>query len=180
MEKYSKSYKFIALLVSIIVVCFSIFMIIQPAMSISILIKSLGVIVFFDGFLHTISYFKNPKEEKTVSLDLIRGILNFIIGVIVISNPEAFLSFFAIIIGVWILIQSIVKFQFAFNMKALEDKNWVIILILAIITFILGCVIIFNPLGFAKDMIVIYGIILLITEIINIIEITLVMISKNK
>lgn len=179
MEKYSKSYKFISLLVSIIFVCFSVFMIIQPAMSISVLIKSLGVIVLVDGILHIASYFKHLKGEKTLSLELIRGILNFIIGVIVISNPEAFLSFFAIIIGVWILIQSIIKFQFAFNMKSIEDKNWIIIFILAIVTFLFGCVILFNPLGFAKDMTIIYGIILLITEIINIIEIILFMLSNK-
>ena len=155
-------------------------MIIQPAMSISVLIISLGIIVLLDGLLHIISYFRNSKEERTVTLELIRGVLNFIIGVIIILNPGSFVSFFAIIIGVWILIQSLIKFLFAFNMKAVEDKNWIIILILAIITFILGCVIVFNPLGFVKDITVIYGIILLITEIINIIEIVLVMISKKQ
>lgn len=179
MNKISSSYKFISLIVSIAIVCFSIFIIIQPEISVLVAIISLGSIVLIDGLLHIISYFRKSREERTISIELIRGILSSLIGLMIIINPVMFSSFLPIIIGIWIVIQSIVKLQFAFTMKAVSEKNWIIVLLLSIITLLLGLFIIFNPFSIVVALTTICGIILLISEILNIIEIILVMISNK-
>lgn len=179
MEKFSSSYKFISLLVSIAIVCFSIFIIVQPEFSVLVTIIALGVIVLLDGLLHIISYFRKSSEERTISIELIRGVLSSLIGIIIIINPVMFSSFLPILIGIWIVIQSIVKLQFAFTMKAVGEKNWIIITLLSIITTLLGLFIIFNPFAIVVALTTICGVILLISEVLNIVEIILVMISKK-
>jgi uncharacterized membrane protein HdeD (DUF308 family) len=179
MEERFKTYKIMSLLISVILVFFSIFMILKPGVSVIALIVSLGVIVLLDGIIHIISYLRIKKEFKSFNIELIRGIMNFIIGLIIIINPSIFTNFLPIIIGVWIVIQSIVKLQFAFNMKKAEDKNWLIILLFAIITLIIGLVVIFYPFEVIKQITTICGIILLVSETINISELLFIMIRKR-
>ena len=57
-------------------------------------------------------------------------------------NPTLISGFLPFIIGAWMIIESIIKFQLAFNVKEIENSHWVIMLALSIITFVLGIFII--------------------------------------
>ena len=101
------------------------------------------------------------------------------LGFVFIFNPHIIVSFLPFIIGAWIVIEGIIKLQFAFNMRGNETGNWIILLILSILTIILGFVIIYNPFGTAVAITSLAGILLLINETINIIE-SIYVIAKFK
>ena len=84
---------------------------------------------------------------------------------------------YMMLIGMWIILSSAIKFQFALKVKDSSNSNWIIILTLSIITFILGLLMIINPIGSMITITTFGGVVLFITEIINIIEYIMIILN---
>ncbi len=164
--KYLKT----SIAISILLIIFSIFLIFAPEASLSLIMRVLGIILIFSGLLHTINYFSEFKEFKTISVQLIIGVLTLIIGITIIFKPLIINDILVILIGSWIIIESVIKFQIALKEKVLGLDFWLLPLILSIVSFIIGVVILFNPFEAIIAITTICGIMLLISEICNIIE----------
>ena len=89
---------------------------------------------------------------------------------LIFINPDLINGLLPIIIGSWTIIQSIIKFQLAFNMKSFNAPNWAFLLIGSIMTFVIGIIILLNPFGTAIAITQLCGIFLFVSEVINIIE----------
>ncbi|MDO4282174.1 MAG: DUF308 domain-containing protein [Clostridia bacterium] len=166
LKKFAKS----SLVISLALIILALFLIFKPTESLNFIVIVVGIILAIVGLIHTISYFSASKEFKSLSFELIQGIVLISVGIIFIIKPNLINEFLASLVGAWIIIQSIIRFQFAFNLKAIENKNWSLMLILSIVTFILGIIIIFNPFATLVAVTTISGVMLLISEIINVLE----------
>lgn len=180
MEQYFKKYTINSLLISVLLLIISIFLMIKPIELLNFIIMMFAGVIAIDGIFHVISYYKVPKELKLFNYELIEGILQFILGIITLINPDWVKAFFPILIGMWIVLSSIIKFQFAINIKDDISSNWIIILTMSIITFILGLIIVFNPIGSVITITTLVGIILFVTELINIIEYIVIIFKLRK
>lgn len=170
MLEYLKKYERNSILGSLLIVLVSILVIVKPTAILTTVILSLGIIAIVDGLIHVISYMGTSKEVKTFSQELFEGFIEIIAGICLISFRNVFISMVPIVIGIWIILKSILKFQLALNLKAAEEKNWISLLIVAIITLILGIIIIANPFKTAVTITIISGVFLLITAISDLIE----------
>lgn len=166
LKKFAKS----SLVISIVLIILALFLIFKPTESLNFIVILIGIVLAILGIMHMISYFSSSKEFKSLSFELIEGIAYICTGILLIINPNLINEFLATLVGAWMIIQSIIRFQFAFNLKAIDNKGWAVMLILSIITFILGVVIIFNPFATLIAVTTICGIMLLISELINIYE----------
>lgn len=166
LKKFAKS----SLIISIVLIMLAFFLIFKPTESLNFIVILIGIVLAVLGIFHTISYFSASKEFKALSFELIQGIVFICAGILFIINPNIINEFLASLVGAWIIIQSIIHFQFAFNLKAIENANWSLMLISSIFTLILGIVIIFNPFATIATVTTISGIMLLISETINIFE----------
>lgn len=165
-KKYMKSSVF----VSILLVILSLFLIFKPAYVIDFTMIFLGMIVIINGFIHTVSYFSTQKEFRGYSFELIEGILCMIVGLLFILVPNKISSFLSIILGLWIIVESLFKIQLAFNIKTKDNKDWLVLVIISIITIIIGLVMILNPFSSIITITSFAGIVLLISETINLVE----------
>ena len=177
MIDYMKRYAKGSIVLSICLIVVSLFLIFKPEVSLSVvffflwlLFICLGCFLLVVGIMHTISYFSSPKEFKAFSFELIEGIVYIILGFVLIFNPNIIKAFLPIIIGCWMIINSIVRFQLAFNLKSSDNPSWALMLILSFVTLILGIVMVINPFASIAALTMICGIMLLVSEIINIIE----------
>ena len=170
MEEYIKKYSRYTILLSLALILLSIFLIAKPLESLNAIMIVIGIVLIISGIIQLISYFTSPKELKAFSFKLILGIISIILGIIVIVNTSAINTILTGVIGAWMIIQSIIKLQIAFNLKELANSNWKAIVLLSLLTLILGILIIFNPFGAIITIGRIYGIMLLISEIINLFE----------
>ncbi len=170
MIDYIKKYTKGSIILSVSLIILSFFLIFKPDISLQVLFICLGCFLLILGIMHTISYFSSPKEFKAFSFELVEGIIYIILGFVLIFNPNIIKSFLPIIIGCWIIINSIIKFQLAFNLKSSDNPSWPIMLLLSFITLILGIIMIINPFKTLSYLTTICGIILLISELINIFE----------
>ena len=113
---------------------------------------------------------KAVSEARRLHRNRMWSTVLFIIGIFLIFKPAILNEFLGIIIGAWLIIQFIIKFQFAFNLKSLALPVWSLMLISSLLHLILGILMIFNPFGSMIAITTLAGIILLVTEVGNIIE----------
>lgn len=170
MEEYIKKYSKNSIVISILLIIFSIFLMVRPYESVNLIIMLFGGAVAIDGIIHIISYFKVPNEYRIFNFELLEGVLQIIFGLIAIFSPFSISGLFPILIGVWIILSSIVKFQLSLNLRHINGSNWIMLLVLSIITFILGILMIVNPLSSVVTITTIAGILLFVSEVINVIE----------
>lgn len=168
MTDFVKKYGRNSILISVLLIILSLFLIFSPNTSLNVIMIAIGLILTVNGVFHTIAYFTGPKELKMFSFELTEGVLSLIIGIIFVFNPGIINTFLSLIIGAWIILKSITSIQLSLNIRS-STNNWILMLIVSIVTLILGIVMLFNP--FATSILVTAcGIMLFIFETINIIE----------
>ena len=75
---------------------------------------------------------------------MISGILYSVLGIIIIIYPYSIINLVTICLGVYLLINGLLKIKVAINLKNITNK-WIGTLVMGIVTIILGILLIFNP-----------------------------------
>lgn len=180
MKTYIKKYSRNSLIISTLLIILSFFLIINPFRSLQILSIIFGIILLIDATIHIISYFKSPNEFRTFNFEFIVGIIEILISLILFVYPNWISIVFSIFIGIWIIISSIIKIQISINIRNIKGVKWLVLLIFGIITLLFGLVVIFNPFSSAIALTTLWGVIIFITELINIIEYIFILVKlKN-
>ena len=167
--EYVKRYEKSSIITSILMLIVSILLILMPETILNSIVVLLGIAALLDGILHSISYIITDKEMKAFSNELFFGILEIMTSGLLFLFKANIINIFPVIIGIWIIIAGVTKFQLAFNLRGIDSK-WIDVLLSSIISIILGVLIILNPFSTVMTITVISGIILFITEICNLIE----------
>lgn len=102
----------------------------------------IGVALLAVGIIAIVKYIK--EKDNGSSLNLVSGILYSVLGVIIIIYPYSIINLVTICLGVYLVINGLLKLKISFVLKRITDK-WIGTLIMGIITVILGVVLIFNP-----------------------------------
>ena len=102
----------------------------------------IGVALLAVGIIAIVKYIKEKGNGS--SLNLVSGILYSVLGVIIIIYPYSIINLVTICLGVYLVINGLLKLKLSFVLKRITDK-WIGTLIMGIITVILGVVLIFNP-----------------------------------
>lgn len=111
---------------------------------------------------------KRGKGESAAIFPLIEGALSVIIGLILVLVPSISLTILAIMIGVWIIIEGVLRISASFDMKKAGINQWGRSLFVGLLFLILGILVIFHPELTSKALIIWIGVALLIFGIINI------------
>ena len=166
-KKYEKN----SIIISILMLIVSLFLIFMPFSSAVTVILIFGIFTIIDGIVHIVSYFRTEPDNKLANFEFAEGIMGIIAGILILSCADALVLFMPIMIGTWIIVKSIAKMQIALNMRSSQESNWILVLVLSIITLLIGIFIILNPLpGFLAITITMLRILLAIYEIINLVE----------
>lgn len=102
----------------------------------------IGVALLAAGIIAIVKYVKEKATGS--SLNLVSGILYSVLGVIIIIYPYSIINLVTICLGVYLVINGLLKLKLSFVLKRITDK-WIGTLIMGIITVILGVILIFNP-----------------------------------
>ena len=155
--------------VSILLIVLGIFLIIKPDDILQKLIQVMGIILLLCGVIDFMGYFKMSDEEKLSNYGIMKGVLEFCIGILFIFKFLELIDIFSIIIGLMIIFINLFKLQLALNLKQIENTNWFTGVIISTISLILGIVIILDPFGTTKILVITSGVVLCISELCNII-----------
>ena len=155
--------------VSLLLIVLSVFLIMKPEEIIKTLIQVMGIIILLCGVIDFAGYFKMSEEEKLFNYGIMKGVLELCIGILFIFKFETLVDIFSIIIGLIIIFINLFKLQLSLNLKQVENTNWFVGVIISTISLILGIVIILDPFGTTKILVITSGAIIGISELCNII-----------
>ena len=167
---FLKKYERESILISALLIIGAIFLIAKPGIAISTVVTIFAIVFLVDGIINIIAYMMEDAEIRAFSNELMMGILLVILGLIILLNQPLFISILPIMIGIWIFIKSIMKFQLAINLKSALAERWGLLLVSSILMAILGVLIIVNPFEAIVTLTRFIGIIMLVVEIVNICE----------
>lgn len=158
---------------TIITLVLGIVLIFKPGESLKIITGIIACFFLLIGIVQFVDYFKQNKMEKMTSYSLILGIILCGIGIFLFINIDSLVNFITTIIGLSLIVKSLFKLQFAFNIKDISNK-WFYNLIIGLLGMALGILLIFNPFKSAEMFLRIVGGLLVIGSIIEIVETNMV------
>lgn len=166
MEKMFKS----SLKASLILLVLGLLLIFEAEATIKSISYIIGGILIAIGTLGIINFLRKNSSKVNGNLDIVYGTVCIILGIIIITNPEAIGSILPIVMGITIIINSAAKLQYAIDLKSNKNDAWKSTMIVSIISVIFGVVLLFNPFKGAVLITKIIGIIIFLYAILDIIS----------
>ncbi len=118
---------------------------IKPSNSLATLAVIVGLFVLLDGIVELVSSLSRYTENR--GLTALLGILNLIVGILLIRHPTSAVTVIALFIGIWLVVAGTLRLVLAFE---IEDgrRGWH--MVVAVVEIIAGIVIVASPgIGFA-------------------------------
>ncbi len=99
---------------------------------------AIGVAVIIFGVIRIIIYFMRKLPGVGLSYDFSLGLIALIVGVVLLIHPQGVIDLLQVVIGVFLLVDSVLKLQTAIDSKRFGMTGWWVPLIFTIICLVLG------------------------------------------
>lgn len=170
MDKLMKKFFRSSIVTSTILIVLGLLLIFQSEVTIMTISYIIGGILIALGVLAVIKFIQGTNKEGKSELDIVYGIVTTILGILIIMNPQAIASVIPFILGIAIIISSATKLQYAFELKANNNRLWKITMLISILSTLFGVILLFNPFKGAVMFTKIVGIFILGYAILDIIS----------
>jgi len=118
----------------------------------------IGGVAIAAGVIRTVRYFKQDHTYPFMfQSDLIVGLLTIGLGIFMIANPSAVLTILPYVLGLMMIGCGIGNILRSIDAKNAGFMQWGVLLALAIITIVLGWVIVGNPIGASEAAVAFIG-----------------------
>ncbi|MDY0196284.1 MAG: DUF308 domain-containing protein [Tenuifilaceae bacterium] len=141
----------------ILVMLFGFIALIIPNLAIKALAVYFALAILIGGIVLTTFAIQYRKLTPNWKSRLFEGIVSLILGVVIILNPESAAAFLMIIIGAWAAFIGLV-FIGTFFARKVSQMIDVLNLTTGAISLVLGAIIIFNPFGSSRFLVILIGI----------------------
>lgn len=179
-KDYIKKYEGCSIVVSVLMICLSLFLMFKPLESLEVFTVIFAIIILLSGLGYLVSYFTISKESRLFSIDLLLGLATIISGIMLLVYKKDVINIFPVILGIWIIISNLFKLQLSINLSLFLDNTYLGLVLITILMIIFGLLLIINPFASFMTITVTAGTLLLITEVVNLIESIYVIIKLNK
>ena len=129
---------------SLMVMIFGILLVAWPDITVLVVANVLGAIFIISGIYQIINYFVVKGQNDFFNNGLLIGVVALLLGIAAIVIGEDIANVFRIIIGIWMIYESLVRVNTAIKLHAVNVKVWSYILIIALVMLALGVFITFN------------------------------------
>ncbi len=102
--------------------------------------------LFVQGGFNIAFAVRNRHAFKAWIWYLMFGLIEVVLGISLLFQPELAAQALVLYIGFWIVYMAISRISFSFIMKEMEIKNWWLTLIGGILTLILAFLVMLNPI----------------------------------
>lgn len=142
-----------------------------PDFSISMLCRVGGILLILFGCVKIIGYISKDLYRLAFQFDLAFGILLISMGAILILRTGSMVHIICSLLGLYILADALLKVQISIDSRSFGIRQWWIILAAAVITSIVGFLLIFRPYESARMAMILLGISLLSEGILNLVTV---------
>ena len=134
------------LIIGILLIIASVWILRTPIESFIGLAKIFSILILISGVFSIIFAFTNKEQIENWGLYLTGGILDVIVGIILLSYPGITLVVFSLFIGFWLMFRGFNTISTSFELKKEGVMDWGWILLLGVLITIFAFMSIINPL----------------------------------
>lgn len=153
---------------SILYFFLGIFMILFPEIISDFICYLVSLLFLFFGIASVLMYVRSEIKTPYTSTILVLGIILGSLGVYILLNPRTFASLIPLVIGVFMIADSISKLSAALDLRKYGYINWWHMLLMSFIILGCGLLLVFNPFEAISLTIMVIGFILIIDSLSNI------------
>jgi len=113
-----------------------------------------SVIVFVNGFFDVLFSISNNKILKGWGWYLAGGILEILMGIVLIIHPEISMTILPLILGFWLMFGGVSIVSGAFDLKSYRIKGWGWVLALGALLMIFSFMVLTNPVFGASTLVI--------------------------
>lgn len=177
MRERIKKTKNVCMVIFILEIVLGLCLLIWPETSLLTLCYLFGVLMLVNGLVKMVGYFQRNVLFLPFYSGLAVGLLEFVFGLFLVVNPSLLGEVLPLLIGFWVLLDSLYKIQTAFDLKRAGIKNWWVLFCLSLLCCVGGICIILQPFKGALVIMLLIGAMLVADGIDNLV--TLHYISKH-
>jgi len=155
------------LIVSGLYVLFGLALVLWPDNAKAFICYLLGAALLLYGVISTISYFTNNKMGLPLNYGFLFGVVSIVLGAFFLLKVQSVISAFGFIIGGCIILDSIIKLQFALELWRMDSAAWVKGLLFSLVMLIIGILLLLQPFRVSNALTVFTGIALFLDAIAN-------------
>ena len=133
------------IILSLVLCMLGVFLIARPDVSVAVIGSFAGILLVVFGIFKLIGYFSKDLYRLAFQFDLAFGLLMLVLGIVILSKPENLLHFLCITAGIYITADGLMKLQTAHDAHVFGIGRWWVILAAAILTCILGIILMLRP-----------------------------------
>ena len=157
LEKNRKKIWWSSVTSSIILFILGLLLFLKPDTVIHVVALILGFFIIVVGIFALLKYFRAEQKNGMIRFNIIYGGVCIVSGLILALTPSAIASILPIVLGIWMIISSLLKIQYALNMKEAGSTSWIPTFTLAMITLVVGILLVINPWRGAQVILQIVG-----------------------
>ena len=139
-----KNLKLSFIISSILYMALGIVLLVWKDTTLDVICYAFGGITLFYGLFRLASYLGNRENASVLQADNFIGIIMIGLGIFFLLNRSVIQSVLPIVLGLFVIFNSIIKLQYAFELKGVFYEKWWILLFLGIVTAILGTIVAVN------------------------------------
>lgn len=155
------------IIMSLLFVILGICLIIWPDCSLKLFCTLIGIMLIAYGCIKIVGYFSKDYYCLAFQFDLAFGILLIAVGAIIIAGREQVVNLIFAIFGILTLADALFKIQMSMDAKRFGLSLWWRILVVAVLTGILGVLLLIRPFDAAEIMMILVGVSFLFEGILN-------------
>lgn len=146
------------IIMSVLLCVFGVLLIAAPDISLSVIGIVCGALFIVFGLVRLVGYFSKDLYRLAFQYDLAFGLLMIALGIIMLLSPESLMNFICIALGLSIFADGLFKVQIAIDSKRFGLSTWWLIMALAVITVVVGIVLVARPSDSSRVLIVLMGV----------------------
>ena len=154
--------------VSVLFAILGVLMILCPSFPVRVVGITCGILLIIFGGIKMVGFFSKDLFRLAFVHDLACGILMIVLGCCLFLHTQDALSFFCTVLGILVLTDGLFKVQIAMDAKPFGIRKWWLILVAALVTCVLGIILIFRPTESLSVMTELIGISLILDGILNV------------
>ena len=146
---------------------FGVLLIVKPEISLAGFGLFTGIVLIIFGIIKIVGYLSRDLYRLAFQYDLACGILVIALGIMVILEPNDVIETICIAVGITFLMDGLLKIQISIDAKTFGIRQWWLILSVALLTVVIGVLLVFRTSGSVRALMVLLGISLLADGIMN-------------
>ncbi len=146
---------------AVIMVLLGLVLVIWPHILGVLLCYLLGGALIVMGVFQLISFLRGERLGFYNKFVMMMGIVLVLLGIWICTQPHIVLSIIPVVVGIIVLIHGLMDIQYTLDIKKAGSTKWWIALIAAILTLVMGLLLVFNPFTAYEITMVLLGIAML-------------------